>query len=233
MTELVREYWIVLAIVLVAALAIAWWIFAASRRTQVQIEHEEADGAAPAKRNQALIDAPPAASPPPAPLHDDTASRQAASPPASAQPAAAQPAPQPAPAQAPPSRPAPSQPSSQPAGAGHAPSAESERARLSRPAAPPPAVAESAPSPTADAAASADDDLTRLKGVGPKLAARLRELGIATIAEIAAWDDAEIERIDTQLGRFQGRIRRDAWPEQARLLAAGDMAAYESRFGKG
>ncbi len=51
-------------------------------------------------------------------------------------------------------------------------------------------------------------------------------------AQIAAWDDREIDRIDAQLGRFQGRIRRDNWRDQARMLAAGDTAAYEARFGK-
>ena len=55
---------------------------------------------------------------------------------------------------------------------------------------------------------------------------------MTSFAQMAAWDDAEIDRIDAQLGRFQGRIRRDNWPEQARFLAAGDMAGYQARFGK-
>lgn len=76
-----------------------------------------------------------------------------------------------------------------------------------------------------------EDDLTRLKGVGPKLAAQLRELGVTTFAQIAAWSEADIDRIDAQLGRFQGRIRRDSWVEQARLLQAGDEAGFASRFG--
>ena len=44
--------------------------------------------------------------------------------------------------------------------------------------------------------------------------------------------EADIDQIDAQLGRFQGRIRRDDWPAQARLLAAGDTAGYEAKFGK-
>lgn len=75
------------------------------------------------------------------------------------------------------------------------------------------------------------DDLTRIKGVGPKLAAQLGELRITSFAQIAAWDEAEIDRIDGQLGRFQGRIRRDNWVEQAKLLAAGDSAGFAARFG--
>jgi predicted flap endonuclease-1-like 5' DNA nuclease len=79
--------------------------------------------------------------------------------------------------------------------------------------------------------AAPTDDLRQIKGVGPKLAALLNSLGVTRYAQIAAWDDAEIDRIDAQLGAFQGRIRRDDWPAQARLLAAGDRAGFENRFG--
>lgn len=89
------------------------------------------------------------------------------------------------------------------------------------------AVAEAAVQP-----AASGDDLTRIKGLGPKLAARLRELGVVSFAQIAAWDDAELARIDGQLGTFAGRPARDAWVEQARFLAIGDVAGYEAKFGK-
>lgn len=76
------------------------------------------------------------------------------------------------------------------------------------------------------------DDLTRIKGLGPKLAATLRELGVTAFAQIAAWDDADIDRIDAHLGRFQGRIRRDDWVGQAKLLAAGDETGFTERYGR-
>lgn len=85
------------------------------------------------------------------------------------------------------------------------------------------------------AAAPAPDpnhDLTRLKGVGPKLAAKLHQIGVTGFDDIAAWDEAAIDRIDAQLGQFSGRIRRDNWVEQARLLAAGDTTGFEGKFGK-
>lgn len=85
------------------------------------------------------------------------------------------------------------------------------------------------------AAAPAPDpnhDLTRLKGVGPKLAAKLHQLGVTGFDDIAGWDDAAIDRIDGQLGQFSGRIRRDSWVEQAKFLAAGDTAGFERKFGK-
>ena len=75
------------------------------------------------------------------------------------------------------------------------------------------------------------DDLTRIKGVGPKLAALLESLGVTSFAQIAAWDEAEIDRIDGQLGRFEGRIRRDDWTGQARLLADGKSADFNKKYG--
>lgn len=80
--------------------------------------------------------------------------------------------------------------------------------------------------------ASESDDLRRIKGVGPKLVALLHSLGVTRYAQIAAWTDEDVARIDAQLGSFAGRIRRDSWVEQAKLLAAGDTAGFEGRFGK-
>lgn len=79
---------------------------------------------------------------------------------------------------------------------------------------------------------SAGDDLTRIKGLGPKLAARLAELGITRFDQIAGWDDAALAEIDAQLGNFAGRPARDGWVEQAKFLAAGDTAGFEAKFGK-
>ncbi|QKG72461.1 hypothetical protein [Erythrobacter mangrovi] len=82
------------------------------------------------------------------------------------------------------------------------------------------------------AAPPSGDDLTRIKGLGPKLAALLGELGVTSFAQVAAWDDGEIDRIDAQLGRFQGRIRRDDWVGQAKLLAAGDQSGFANKYGR-
>lgn len=91
---------------------------------------------------------------------------------------------------------------------------------------PPPVMAE-APPPSGEG-----DDLTRIKGLGPKISTALRALGVTRYAQIAAWTDADVARIDAQLGAFAGRATRDNWIEQAKLLAGGDTAAYEAKFGK-
>ena len=174
MAVLFENYWWLFVIALLLGVIVAWWVFAINARTKLPTTRKPDaldEGAAPARRNQALIDAPPAT---------------AAAPPA-----------------------------------------------------PPPLAAESAPAPAptpapapASSPATHRDDLMRIKGIGPKLNARLAELGITSFAEIAGWTEEDITRIDAQLGTFQGRIRRDSWIEQARYLANNDMAGFEARFGK-
>lgn len=92
------------------------------------------------------------------------------------------------------------------------------------------ALTELGPDAALDAAPA--DDLARIKGLGPKLRARLADLGITRFDQIAAWSVADLAAIDAQLGSFAGRPAKDSWIEQARLLASGDVAAYEDKFGK-
>lgn len=94
------------------------------------------------------------------------------------------------------------------------------------------ALGELAAAAAAREAASQSDDLTRIKGLGPKLKARLAELGVVSFAQIASWSESDIAAIDTQLGTFAGRATRDQWVAQAQFLAAGDVAGYEAKFGK-
>ncbi|TPG40362.1 hypothetical protein EAH79_10505 [Sphingomonas koreensis] len=96
--------------------------------------------------------------------------------------------------------------------------------------APPPLV--DAPAPTPAPHDGARLPLTMLKGLGPKVAARLAELGVHHVDQLAALSPAEAGALDAQLGTFSGRMARDRWIEQAQLLAAGDTAGFEAQFGK-
>jgi predicted flap endonuclease-1-like 5' DNA nuclease len=180
MLDVIQQNWPAVAIVLAVAVVLLWWVLSrsgADRRERYRAPDALDEGAAPAQRNQALIDAPSAA--------------KAA------------------------------------AGlAGTGPDILGGIGEVIAPAAAQEAVAEAA------AVQASGDDLTRIKGLGPKLSVRLRELGVTSFAQIAAWDDAELARIDGQLGTFAGRPARDAWVEQARFLASGDVAGYEAKFGK-
>ena len=99
------------------------------------------------------------------------------------------------------------------------------------PAPDPVPVPTAAPAPAISAAVGEPDDLKRIKGLGPKLATLLAGLGVTRFDQIAAWSDTDIAAIDAHLGQFAGRIVRDNWVEQARLLAAGDEAGFAARFG--
>jgi predicted flap endonuclease-1-like 5' DNA nuclease len=76
------------------------------------------------------------------------------------------------------------------------------------------------------------DNLTLLKGVGPKFAARLNELGITRFDQIAALNENQVTLLDDKLGPFRGRIVRDKVIEQAGYLGRGDTDGFEARFGK-
>jgi predicted flap endonuclease-1-like 5' DNA nuclease len=76
------------------------------------------------------------------------------------------------------------------------------------------------------------DDLQRLKGVGPKFAELLNERGIIRFEQLARLTPNEVERLDSTLGAFRGRIARDRIVEQADYLARGDVEGFEHLFGK-
>ena len=101
----------------------------------------------------------------------------------------------------------------------------------------PEVVAEQPPEPVAAspflASPNGDpDDLTKIKGVGPKLNDLLHSLGVYHFSQIAQWSEAQIAEVDGELGTFRGRIVRDRWVDQARYLAAGDFAGFEHEFGR-
>ncbi|RST29895.1 hypothetical protein HMF7854_02950 [Sphingomonas ginkgonis] len=76
------------------------------------------------------------------------------------------------------------------------------------------------------------DDLQRMKGVGPKLAAMLNDKGLTRFAQIAALTPDQLENLDAELGAFRGRLTRDQIPQQADYLSRGDQDGFEARFGK-
>lgn len=79
------------------------------------------------------------------------------------------------------------------------------------------------------AAAGKANDLRRLIGIGPANEKLLKGLGVTTYAQIAAWTAADVVRIEKTLN-FDGRIERERWIEQAKLLAAGDETEFARRF---
>ncbi len=83
------------------------------------------------------------------------------------------------------------------------------------------------------AAVGAADDLLLIKGVGPKLNALLNKLGITRFDQIAAWSRDDVTKVDGHMESFSGRIDREEWIPQAKLLAAGNMTEFNRLYGDG
>ncbi len=73
------------------------------------------------------------------------------------------------------------------------------------------------------------DDLKRIEGIGPRIAAVLQEAGITTFAQLADADQARLERILEEADPRLLRLASPAhWPEQAALAAAGEWEALQA-----
>lgn len=77
------------------------------------------------------------------------------------------------------------------------------------------------------------DDLKMIKGVGPKLEKLLHRLGFYHFDQVASWSDQEVAWVDANLEGFTGRVSRDRWIAQAKILAAGGTTEFAERVGDG
>ena len=72
------------------------------------------------------------------------------------------------------------------------------------------------------------DDLKRIRGVGVLIEKRLNSIGIVSYGQIADWTNDDIGRVSATMD-FQGRIERENWVEQARILSAGGETEFSRR----
>ncbi len=70
------------------------------------------------------------------------------------------------------------------------------------------------------------DDLTAIKGIGPKIASLLMDMGIFHFAQIADWSREETRLMDMILD-FKGRVERDDWVSQADFLRQTEPQALD------
>jgi NADH-quinone oxidoreductase subunit E len=76
------------------------------------------------------------------------------------------------------------------------------------------------------------DDLKLIVGIGPKLEALCHSLGFYHFDQIAGWTEGEIAWVDDNLEGFKGRVTRDKWVAQAKILAAGGTVEEAERAAK-
>ena len=76
------------------------------------------------------------------------------------------------------------------------------------------------------------DNLTRIKGIGLKIEETLNSQGIYHFDQIANWTEENIKWVDDNVA-FPGRVKREQWVEQAKLLAAGEETEFSKRVDAG
>ena len=77
------------------------------------------------------------------------------------------------------------------------------------------------------------DNLKEIKGVGPKLEKLCNSMGFYHFDQIAAWTADEVAWVDQNLEGFKGRVTRDEWVEQAKILAAGGETEFSKKVDDG
>lgn len=77
------------------------------------------------------------------------------------------------------------------------------------------------------------DNLKEIKGIGPKLEKLCHSMGFYHFDQIANWTPDEVAWVDANLQGFKGRVSRDNWIAQARILAAGGETEFSKRVEDG
>jgi predicted flap endonuclease-1-like 5' DNA nuclease len=75
---------------------------------------------------------------------------------------------------------------------------------------------------------SQEDDLTKIEGVGPKIAETLKNGGIKTFAQLASASPEEIKSQLSEAGGIIAQANPGTWPEQAALLRDGKMEEFNA-----
>lgn len=76
--------------------------------------------------------------------------------------------------------------------------------------------------------AAPPEDLKRIRGIGVLIEKRLNALGVTRYEHIANWSAADVERMSDRL-EFKGRIERESWVEQAKILATGGETEFSKQ----
>ena len=103
--------------------------------------------------------------------------------------------------------------------------AEAEAAAVAAPA----AAGEVKPQALTAARDGQADALQSIEGIGPALEKLCHELGIFHFDQIASWGAPEVAWMDANLKGFKGRVTRDKWVAQAKLILEIGLDAFKIR----
>ncbi len=76
------------------------------------------------------------------------------------------------------------------------------------------------------------DDLKRIRGIGVLIEKKLNAMSVTGYVQIANWSAGDIDKVSQTLD-FKGRIERENWVEQARILASGGQTEFSRRVDRG
>ncbi len=73
------------------------------------------------------------------------------------------------------------------------------------------------------------DDLKEIEGIGPALEKLCNSMGFYHFDQIASWSDADIALVDAEMKTFKGRIARDKWVDQSKIIVTEGLEAFRIR----
>ena len=73
------------------------------------------------------------------------------------------------------------------------------------------------------------DDLKEIEGIGPALEKLCNSLGFYHFDQIAGWSDADVAWVDANMKTFKGRIARDKWIAQSKIIVAEGLDVFRVR----
>lgn len=73
------------------------------------------------------------------------------------------------------------------------------------------------------------DNLKEIEGIGPAMEKLVNEMGFYHFDQIATWTDADVAWVDANMKNFKGRITRDRWVAQAKIIVNEGLEAFRER----
>jgi len=73
------------------------------------------------------------------------------------------------------------------------------------------------------------DDLKEIEGIGPAMEKLVNSLGFFHFDQIAKWSEADVAVVDSEMKSFKGRITRDKWVAQAKIIVGEGLEAFRER----
>lgn len=73
------------------------------------------------------------------------------------------------------------------------------------------------------------DDLKEIEGIGPAMEKLVNGLGFYHFDQIAGWGEADVASVDAEMKGFKGRIARDRWVAQAKIIVTEGLEAFRER----